>query len=111
MILTNNSSTFNNQHYAQINGTAMATKMAPSNINLIMGKLEKKTLAAAPYSPFIWWRNIDDILFLWTNGEQKLVEIISYRYLNSLHPTINFTSSYSTTKTSFLDVGVGVTSN
>jgi hypothetical protein len=35
--------TFNGDHYIQINGTAMGTKMAPSYANIFMGKLEKTT--------------------------------------------------------------------
>jgi hypothetical protein len=33
--------TFNGDHYLQINGTAMGTKMAPSYANTFMGKFEK----------------------------------------------------------------------
>ncbi|CAH3162746.1 unnamed protein product [Porites lobata] len=37
MILTMNNFTFNQQHYLQIHGTAMGTKMAPSFANLFLG--------------------------------------------------------------------------
>ena len=64
MILTNNTFTFNGQHYGQINGTAMGTKRAPSYANLFMGNFEQKAPAAATHSPLIWWRYIDDIFLL-----------------------------------------------
>ena len=52
MILTNNTFTFNGQHYRQINGTATGTKMAPSYANLFMEKFENDALAgASPFSP------------------------------------------------------------
>ena len=104
MILTNNTFTFNGQHYRQINGTAMGTKMAPSYANLFMGNFEQKALAAATHSPLIWWRYIDDIFLLWTHGEEKLNDFITY--LNNLHPTIKFTSSFSYNEIPFLDVKV-----
>ena len=104
MILTNNTFTFNGQHYRQINGTAMGTKLAPSYANLFMGNFEQKALAAATHSSLIWWRYIDDIFLLWTHGEEKLNDFITY--LNNLHPTIKFTSSFSYNEIPFLDVKV-----
>ena len=70
--------------------------MAPSMACLFMGKLEERMLASAPCRPWIWWRYIDDIFFIWTSDEES--------YMNSIHRTIKFTSEYSTTETHFLDV-------
>ena len=69
----------------------MGIKMTPSHANLFMGKFEQEALAAALLSPLIWWRYIDDVFLLWTHGEDKLNDFITY--LNNLHPTIKFTSS------------------
>ena len=104
LILTNNTFTFNGQHYSQVNGTSMGTKMAPSYGNIFMGKFEQEALASAPQSPLIWWRYIDDIFLLWTHGEDKLNNFITY--LNNLYPIIKFTSSFSYNEISFLDVKV-----
>ena len=104
MILTNNTFTFNGQHYRQIKGTAMGTKMAPSYPNLFMGKFEENALASATHSRLIWWRYIDDIFLLWTQGEDQLNSFITY--LNNLHPTIKFRSSFSYSEIPFLDVNV-----
>jgi hypothetical protein len=41
MVLKKNNFTFNGDHYLQINGTAIGTKMAPYYANIFMGKLEK----------------------------------------------------------------------
>jgi hypothetical protein len=41
LVLKHNNYTFNGEHFLQINGTAMGTKMAPSYANIFMGKLEK----------------------------------------------------------------------
>ena len=40
MILTMNNFSFNDNHYLQIHGTAMGTKMAPSYANLFLGFFE-----------------------------------------------------------------------
>ena len=48
--------------------------------------------------------NIDDIFMVWTHGNEKLDSFITY--LNSIHPTIKFTSDRSTTSIPFLDVNI-----
>ena len=35
--------------------------------------------------PYLWWRYIDDIFFLWKHGEEKLKEFMEH--LNEKHPT------------------------
>ena len=62
MILSINNFTSNDQHFLQIHGTAMVTRMAPSYANLFMGKFEQDAIENAPFIPFVWWRYIDDIL-------------------------------------------------
>ena len=93
LILTNNTFTFNRQHYRQINGTAIGTKRAPLLRQSFMGKCEQEALAAAPHSPLTWWRYIDDIFLLWTHGEDELNDFIAY--LTNLHATIKFTNQLS----------------
>ena len=107
MILGMNNFSFNDQHFLQILGTAMGTRMAPSYANLFMGKLEKEALKNAPFKPNVWWRFIDDIFMVWPEGEDNLKTFI--HYLNSIHPTIKFTHEYSNSlhqTLTFLDVQV-----
>ena len=61
MILTMNNCTFNQQHYLQIHGTAMGTKMAPSFANHFLCMFELTALTNAAWQSHIWWRYIDDI--------------------------------------------------
>ena len=85
----------------------MGTRIAPSYANLFMGKLEKEALKNAPFKPYVWWRFIDDIFMVWTEGEDNLKTFI--HYLNSIHPTIKFTHEYSNSLHQtllFLDVQV-----
>ena len=106
MILTMNSFIFNDEHFIQNNGTAMGTKMAPAFANLFMGDFERKALDNSPDKPYLWWRCIDDIFLIWTLGEEKLDKFITN--LNSLHPTIKFTSERSTTSIPFVDVNIQI---
>jgi hypothetical protein len=47
LVLKNNNFTFDGNHYLQINGTAMGTKMAPSYANIFMGDLEERLLLSS----------------------------------------------------------------
>ena len=106
LILTNNNLEFDNQHYLQIHGTAMGTKMAPSFANLFMGKLEKQFLSRQNLKPQIWLRFIDDIFMIWTHGEDNLESFI--KNINSFHNTIKFTADYSKVSVHFLDTTVTI---
>ena len=55
-ILNKNAFIFEEQHYLQVHGTAMGTRMAPSYANLFMAQLERKLLDNASMKPLIWWR-------------------------------------------------------
>ena len=68
----------------------MGTEMAPAFANLFMGDFERKVLNNSLDKPYLWWRYIDAIFLIWTLGEEKLDKFITN--LNSLHPTIKFTS-------------------
>ena len=96
-----NNLTFNGKHYVQILGTAIGTKMAPSYASIFMGKLESNLMERAPAKPIFWTRFIDDIFFVWTEGEERLGE-----FMNSFHNTIKFTFDWSSEQVNFLDVNV-----
>ena len=38
--------------------------------------LEEEVLRKAEFKPYLWWRYIDDIFFLWEHGEEKLKSFI-----------------------------------
>ena len=108
-ILIMNNFSFNDNHYLQIHGTSMGTKMAPSYANLFLGFFEANTLKNAPFQPHTWLRYIDDIFMIWTEGLDNLKIFIDY--LNNIHSTIKFTSSHSSTNIPFLDVNVSLTND
>ena len=72
----------------------------------VQDRFETKALNNWPLKPLIWLRFIDDIFMIWTHGEDKLEEFITY--LNGIHPTIKFTSEHSYTHISFLDTTVKI---
>ena len=72
-----------------------------------MAELEEEILRKAEFKPYLWWRYIDDIFFLWKHGEEKLKSFIDN--INKMHPTIKFTADWSKTSISFLDVTVSIT--
>ena len=104
LVLKSNNFEFNGKHYLQKRGTAIGTKMAPSYANVFMDRLERRLIENAEVKPHIWWRYIDDIFIVWTEGEEKLREFIDY--LNNAHETIKFTYKWSEHEIEFLDVKV-----
>ena len=85
MILTMNNFSFNDNHYLQIHGTAMGTKMAPSFANLFLGTFEANALKNAPFNPHTWFRYIDDIFMIWTEGLGNLKIFIDYLNHSPFH--------------------------
>jgi hypothetical protein len=101
LVLKHNNFTFNGEHFLQINGTAMGTKMAPSYTNIFIGKLEKLIILFAPHKPLSWFRFIDDIDMKWTKSEENLNRF--FDHANNVHPTIQFTLETSRNNISCLD--------
>ena len=70
-----------------------------------MAELEEKILSEIELKPYLWWRYIDDIFFLWEHREEKLKFI---EHLTEKHATIKFTAEWSQTLIDFLDVTVSL---
>ena len=104
LVLKNNNFEFDDKHYVQKLGTAIGTRMAPSYANIFMDRLERQLISQAAIKPHTWWRYIDDIFIIWTEGEDSLKCFIDY--LNNAHRTIKFTSKWSCSEIDFLDVRV-----
>ena len=71
-----------------------------------MDESEEQILSEIELKPYLWWRYIDDIFFLWQHGEGKLKEFIEH--LSEKHPTIKFTTEWSQTSINFLDITVSL---
>jgi hypothetical protein len=61
LVLKNNNLTFDGNHYLQINGTAMGTKIAPSYANIFMGDLEERLILSSLKQHLSWFQFIDDV--------------------------------------------------
>ncbi|CAN7976819.1 unnamed protein product, partial [Ixodes persulcatus] len=109
LVLECNHFEFENEHYLQISGTAMGTKMAPNYANIFMAELEGRFLADRPIQPYFYRRYIDDIFMIWTGTEDELNTFISE--YNSVHSSIRFTHNVSQQAISFLDVTVEIQDN
>ena len=64
LVLLSNNFTFDGEHYLQIGGTVMGTRVAQSLANIFMGELETKMLETALFKPFLYLRYIDDIFLI-----------------------------------------------
>ena len=67
-----------------------------------MSSLEEELLSKCEVRPWAWYRYIDDVFFIWTDGEQKLSSLVEY--ISSYHQTIQFTTEISKDSVSHLDV-------
>ena len=101
LVLKYNNFPFDGNHYLQINGTAMGTKMALSYANIFMGDLEEQLLLSSLKQPLSWFRFIDDVDMKWIHSDKELDEF--FEHANRIHPSIKFTHEVSKTKLSFLD--------
>ena len=72
-----------------------------------MAELEDEILQKAEFKLHLWWSYIDDIFFLWEDGEGKLNSFIDN--INKVHSTIKFKIDWSKTSINFLDVMVSIT--
>jgi len=105
-VLGNNYFNFGDKTYKQISGTAMGTPMAPTVANVFMGWHESNLLSKSPVpvDASCWKRYIDDVFLLWTNTREELDDFVSF--INSVHPSIKFTVTVSTSQVPFLDLEI-----
>ena len=64
-----------------------------------MDQHETKFLETQILKPLVWFRYIDDILFIWTHGEEKLKKFIEN--FNSFSHDIKFTYEFDEESISF----------
>ena len=84
VVLKNNIFTFMEKTLKQKRGTAIGTKFAPPYSILFMAELEEEILSEIELKPYLWWRYIDDIFFLWEHGDEKLKRFMEYLNENGL---------------------------
>ena len=105
-VLRLNNFTFNDEHFIQIQGTAMGTRVATNFANVYMGRFEENFVYKTEWSNYviIWVRFIDDIFLIWKGDIDSITEFIGH--LNNAAPSIKFTHEISTNSVNFLDTTV-----
>ena len=105
IILTVNNFTFYQHHYLH-----RLRWLHHLQIFSVLGIIETNALSNAPFHPHTWWRYLEDIFMIWTEGLDHL-KILKYSSIISMiftwtwtwtmnfiiHPTIKFTSNHSLT--------------
>ena len=77
VLFKSNIFTFKEKTLKQKRVTAIGTKFALPYSKLFMAVLKKDILREIELKPYLWWRYIDDIFFLWEHGEEKLKKSIN----------------------------------
>ena len=75
-VLENNYFEFNGDVKKQISGTEIGTKFTPPYAYIFTDELETKSLQSQSLQPFVWFRYIDDIFFIWNHGKDKLEKFL-----------------------------------
>ena len=65
VVINNNIFTFKEKSLKQKRGTAICIKFAPPYSILFMIELEEEILSEIELKPYLWWRYINDIFFIW----------------------------------------------
>ena len=78
--------------------------MIPKQAIIFLGDLEERLFSECDISPLVQWQYIKNIFMLWQHGEKELKKFSEI--LNSYHPTIISTATYSRQKVCFLEVEV-----
>ena len=68
-------------------------KFAPHYSILLTAEQEEKILQKAEFKPYLWWRYIDDIFFIWQHGEENLKSFIDN--INKMHRTVKSMGDWS----------------
>ena len=86
--LKNNLIEFNSKSHKQISGTAIGTKFAPPYACIFMDFIETVFLKFQEIKPWLWKRFIDDIFFIWTKIQRKIL-ISFWKILTNFTPILD----------------------
>ena len=109
LVLTLNNFYFHGEHYHQISGVAMGTKLGPNYANLFVGFVEKQLFEYTGPMPDYFGRYIDNCLGTASCSCVDLERFINF--VNGFHSSLQFTWEISETSVSFLDILVSINGN
>ena len=108
--LNNNIGKFNNVTRRQVRGTAMGPKNACDYADVAMNYIDQAVHGNNPSCrgykiiSIFWGRLRDDIYTPWTESIEEL--LLFKAWINTIHPSLQFTFNYSTEGVEFLDLFV-----
>ena len=89
--------------------TAIGTKFAPTYACIFIDEIETKFLQTQEFQPLVWFRHIDDVSFIWTQGPDKLVSFMTE--FKNRHPNMKFTYESNKENITLLDLDVSLSGN
>ena len=101
-VLKNNYFEFDGKVKHHILGTAIGAKFASPYACIFLNKVETSFLETQEMKPLVWFRYIDDVSFIWTQGQEKLDSFLAE--LNRCNSYLNFTYESSKTSIPLLDL-------
>ena len=87
LVLDNNNFSFNGKHYIQTEGTAIGSHLGMNYASTYIGSWEKILFEKADKTPLVYYRFVDDIWGLWTDGLESLHDF--HNLANSIHPQVD----------------------
>ena len=105
-VLKNSYFEFNSKVEQQILGTVIGTKLAPPYACIFMDEVETSFLETQEMKPLVWFRYVDDVLFICTHEQEKLDSFLEE--LNRCNSFLKFTFESSKTSILFLDLKVSL---
>ena len=105
-VLQNNYFEFNAIVKKQISGTSIGTIFAATYICIFMDRSGTDFVNTQEYLPLVCYPYIDDIIFIWTHGEEKIKFFLDD--LNKYHANINFTHHSNKECINFYDLTVSL---
>ncbi|XP_078364096.1 uncharacterized protein LOC144648396 [Oculina patagonica] len=107
LVLTLNAFSFNNQHYRQVGGVAMGSRMGPNYACLFVGYMEEQILSTyTGFIPQLHKRYIDDIVGAASCRREELEDFITH--VSTYHPALQFKHTISQTQLPFLDITLSI---
>ena len=93
----------------QISGTAIGTKFAPPYACLFLDRTQNNFFNSEIVKPWWWLRYMDDVFFIWTEGEDKPEGFLNR--FDNFQPNLKLSHEKAKSSVSFLDVRVSVVDN
>ena len=85
-----------------ISRTVIGTKFVPPYARIFMDLVEIEFRKTQKHKPLVWFRYIDYVFFIWTQGKERLG--LFFENLNKFHHDIKFSHEPNRESIHFLDL-------